>query len=531
MSVQVGRCERGDVESSWGTDGEPTARPACRRDAARWWDEPRLPVRLLGRAAVVGLMLAALAGCAETSRFRRHPHQDAFGAYLRGLMHERSAEFHEALDAYQFALEHDRQSAHLHVRLGATYVKLGQPDRALRSFAKALALNPRHADALRWTAMLYTSQGKFDEATATYERLRAVEPADRFVLSTLADLYTLQGELDKAIALYQDLIREVGSSSQLHFNLGVLDGRIGRFDEAIQELSRAYELSPDTLEVRVALGITYELNGQHDHAAAHYEEAIQLDPRNPRLYHYAARAHLNGKRLAEAAEDYRAVLALTPEDLDAIVGLMRVHIAQGEIDQAQTLLVHALDALEGPAELYVALGILYREAQAPQEAIRAFERAIAKRADYAQAYFYLGSQLDQLGRRVDARAQLHRTIALDPNHADALNYLGYLDAEEGVNLSEAKGLIERALALDPDNGAYVDSLGWVYYKMGRLEDAITQLERAARLLDTDPVVFDHLGDAYVQRNDVEKARANWERALRLDSSQATIQQKLERLSH
>ena len=189
---------------------------------------------------------ALLASCATSRTVGRQPSSHAaYGTYLRGLMLERASKLPEALNAYRFALEHDPHSALLHVHLGATYVKLGQTDRALQAFAQALDLDPNQPDALRWMAMLATSQGQIEKAIAAYERLLTLEPTDQFVMSTLADLYVLQGTLPRAVPLYQRLIEEAGSSSQLHFNLGVLYGRLNRFDDAIQELSRAFELSPD----------------------------------------------------------------------------------------------------------------------------------------------------------------------------------------------------------------------------------------------------------------------------------------------
>jgi Tfp pilus assembly protein PilF len=223
------------------------------------------------------------------------------------------------------------------------------------------------------------------------------------------------------------------------------------------------------------------------------------------------------------------VLDLSPRNFEAILGLVRVWLAQRRFEEAERFLAAKLQELEEPAELYIVLGIVYREAEYAEEALRAFERAIAKKDDYAQAHFYLAAQLDRLGRRPAARESLQRTLELEPDHADALNYLGYLDAEAGVNLEGAKVMIERALAQDPENGAYVDSLGWVYYQMGQIDEAIVYLERAAELITTDPVVFDHLGDAYFRRNEPEKARRQWQRALELEADQPAIKAKLERL--
>ena len=479
----------------------------------------------------VVLAVGLLAGCAgPLSSARYRPSRAAYSAYIRGLMLERTARLPAALDAYQLALEYDHSSPQLHTRLGGIYVKLGQPEEAIEEFEAALALDPDNVDALRWVAMLRTSQGKLDEAVAVYEHLLDVQSEDRFVMSTLADLYVLQGELSQSVALYRRLIAEHGSSSQLHFNLGVLLGRVGQFDGALVELSHALERAPKSQEIRVALGLTFELQGRPGKAAPHYEEAIRRDPFNPRLYHHAARAYANDHQYREAVSNYQAILDLTPHDLEAIMGLVRVWISQKHFERAEKLLAKKLLELDHPPELYVILGILYREAEQAAEAIRAFERAVAFREDYAQAHFYLAAQLDQLDRKDAARRQLRRTIELDEQHADALNYLGYLDADEGVNLKEAKAFIERAMMLDPTNGAYMDSLGWAYFRLGRLDDAIDMLERAAELLSTDPIIFEHLGDAYFARGgpgDLERARASWRGALDLDPEQPTIVEKLE----
>jgi tetratricopeptide (TPR) repeat protein len=483
------------------------------------------------RARILGVFVVALAaGCASPHVFKRKTTQSAYGAYLRGLMLERSSQFPGALDAYQLALRHDQRSPLLRVRVGAAYVKMGRMDRALQSFEQALAMDPDQPDALRWLAMINASQGKLDPAVAAYERLLAIEPKDQFVISTLADLYVLQGELEKAISLYEGLIREFGSTSQLHFNLGVLHGRLNRFDDALCELSRATELSPDSVETRVALGLTYELGGSPEKAAAQYEDAIRLDAFNPRLYHHAARAHVASKQYPEAAANFEASLDLAPQDFEAIMGLVRVRIAQKHYDEAQRFLAHKLKEFDQTPELYVALGLLYREVEQLEEAMRAFEQALTLREDYAQAHFYLAAQLDRLGRKQDARINLRRTIELDPNHPDALNYLGYLDAEAGLNLKEAKALIERAVAIDPDNGSYLDSLGWVDYQMGNIDEAIRHLERAASLLGTDPVIFDHLGEAYFTRHELERARQNWQRALELGAERDAILEKLDRIT-
>ncbi|MBI2173749.1 MAG: tetratricopeptide repeat protein [Candidatus Omnitrophica bacterium] len=471
-----------------------------------------------------------LCGCAGQQLRLRPVETAAYGEYLHGLMLERSYQFSDALEAYQRALDTDARSPLLNVRIGSTYVRMGQTERAQKFFQQALALDPKQPEALKWMAMLQASEGQLDQAVSTYEKLLALAPEDHAVLSTLADLYVLQDNIPKAITLYHRLIQETGSSGQLHFNLGVLHGRLAQFDEAIEELSRALELAPEATDIRVAIALTYELQGRPTAAVAHYEEAIRLDPKNSRLYHYAVRAFLAAEDPEGAVRTYQSLLQLIPHDLDATIGLSRVYLSQKQFGKAQELIGKRLTMEPQAPELFVALGLVYREAGETLEALRAFEAAVSFQDEYAPAHFYMAAQLDELKRSKEARTQLRRTLELDPNHADAMNYLGYLDAVEGVNLYEAKSLIERALVLDPGNGAYLDSLGWVCYKMGRMAEAVVLLERAAKRIDTDPAVFDHLGQVYFSLREWEKARENWQRALQLDSDQPEIRERLMQLA-
>jgi len=106
-----------------------------------------------------------------------------------------------------------------------------------------------------------------------------------------------------------------------------------------------------------------------------------------------------------------------------------------------------------------------------------------------------------------------KVLVGDPQNATALNYLGYMLADRGIKLEEALGLIRKAVDLDPANGAYLDSLGWAYFKLGKYESAEDSLIKAAQRIDTDPTVQDHLGDLYQKTGRLKLAAAHWERAI------------------
>ena len=148
--------------------------------------------------------------------------------------------------------------------------------------------------------------------------------------------------------------------------------------------------------------------------------------------------------------------------------------------------------------------------------------------DDPESHFFLGTVYYELKNKDKAIQALKKAIALKSDYHEALNYLGYLYAQENKNLEEAEVMIKKAISLEPGNGAYIDSLGWVYFKKGKNRDALRELERAAKLLE-DPVIFGHLGDAYFKIKNFKNAKLNWQRSLKLDPAQEVIKEKLGKL--
>jgi tetratricopeptide (TPR) repeat protein len=141
----------------------------------------------------------------------------------------------------------------------------------------------------------------------------------------------------------------------------------------------------------------------------------------------------------------------------------------------------------------------------------------------------LGTVYERQGKKNEAIAEFKAAINTNPDDHLALNALGYLYAEEGINLDTAEMLIRKALEFEPNNGAYLDSLGWVHFKKEMLDVAIEELIRAVALTE-DPVIYEHLGDVYLKKSDRKKAKDNWQQALKLNPEQKSIQEKIERLN-
>ncbi|HET8732346.1 MAG TPA: tetratricopeptide repeat protein, partial [Anaeromyxobacteraceae bacterium] len=221
-------------------------------------------------------------------------------------------------------------------------------------------------------------------------------------------------------------------------------------------------------------------------ALAALEPALAARPGEPRLVEARAEALARAGRAPEAVAALQAV------------------VAERERLRDEAALRELWPAL---AEALIAAGQAGRAVEVLQQAVAAHPRDAA-------LLYALGAAYERAGRGEEAVGQMRALLALEPEHAEALNFLGYTWAEQGVRLEEAEAMVRRALRLAPRSGHMVDSLGWIRLKRGDARQAVELLEQADRLMGPDPSVLDHLGEAYRAAGRPVDALAAWRRALR-----------------
>src|SRR5439155_19371077 len=188
-------------------------------------------------------------------------------------------------------------------------------------------------------------------------------------------------------------------------------------------------------------------------------------------------------------------------------------IRAGAADRAK--LAADTQAKFGPKNT-IATAEAYLQTEHYEPAIAMLRDALRTKADDMDLQFELGSAFERSGDKKSAEQIFLGILAKRPEHAATLNYLGYMWAEGGVNLERAADMLNRAVKQEPRNGAYVDSLGWVYFRQGRLDLAEKYLTDAAHLLPRDATVQEHLGDVLAKRGDVHRALDVYRAALTLE---------------
>jgi len=167
-------------------------------------------------------------------------------------------------------------------------------------------------------------------------------------------------------------------------------------------------------------------------------------------------------------------------------------------------------------EVYVRLAIMCTRLKRWSDAEDALSKAellSTKPEDKEYIHFLRGSTFEREKKYDEAELEFKKVLAANPQSAVTLNYLGYMNADRGVQLEDSLNYIKQAVSQEPTNGAYLDSLGWAYFRLGKYDLAEETLTKASLHMNSDPTVQDHLGDLYQKTGRLKLAAAHWERAV------------------
>ena len=251
-------------------------------------------------------------------------------------------------------------------------------------------------------------------------------------------------------------------------------------------------------------GLLYAEKGEYLKSLEELEHAKTSDPQSIHIRLKIASVLIRLNRLDEAEVVLKAAKEIDPENLDLSLALIFVY-SYGEKNEDleneyEDFLKKAHEKKPKDIGISEYLAQFYFYKKKPQAAIEVYEKILEINPGYVEALFWLGYLYEDCGQRGKALETWERGSNLDSSFAPILNCLGYTYAEEGVKLDLAEKMVRKALKEEPENGAYLDSLGWIYYKKGDLDKAKEYVLKAISLIQ-DPDVYEHLGDIYIDLGD------------------------------
>jgi tetratricopeptide (TPR) repeat protein len=551
---------------------------AERKAAAQDDSFTRLPAKDLGLQPDNARKADALADFVEGIRLEENAEMDnALAAYQKVLNFDpgqaelalrvaallsRQEDFPRAIDILKDAIKAKPKEPAPYLQLSFIYAKyLRKTDQALKYANQAIALDPQNFEAYQRLYETELAAGQTRAALATLDRAAMVKSEDPAFWTRLGKLYASMvfkpdvepraDDIKRVNELFQKAVEHAGDDSAVLKDVADYYAASQQVQEAIPLYLRVLELQPDDSNAREKLATGFVLTNQRGKAIEMLEEIIKQHPEKYQPYDLLAQLLDDQARTLEranqpepakpiftkAAANYEQSLLINPSRPNTYLRLAELLIGPlKESERAVKILTEARQRFANAPEFTYFLALALREAKHPQEAVTAFEEALdeAQSANEevltARFYFDYGAAADQAGLYDKAADLFRKSISLDPaNAAEAYNYVGFMWAEHNIHLDEAEDMIGRALQLDPNNGAYLDSLGWLHYRKGKYEVALSELLRAAQnLTHDDPVVLEHIGDAYSKLNRVPQALDFWQKAIALSPDNKLLTEKIEK---
>ena len=417
-----------------------------------------------------------------------------------GAAYEQRKDYKSAIDAYKHAIVLDRDNLDAIRGLAENLLNDGQLDAALEQYKVIADSNPEDAQTYVRIAEIYRRQAKYDQALENLKRADTLVPDTMDVPYSMAAVYQAQGRYDDAIKLLQDLVKKTEKSNEIATSQADRNNR-AIFIERLGMIYREQENFPaaiDTFRKMLTLG--------DENARSGYQEIIDT--------------YRDAKQWPQATAAAKEAVQKLPNDRDLRMVLDAQLADMGEFDQAVGDIKGMLKGGQEDRDVYVRLGIIYTRAKRwndAEEALAKAEQLSTKPEDKGYVNFLRGDLYQRQKKYDQADTEFRKVLATtaptDPQAAATLNYLGYMNADRGVKLEESLNFIKQALTFEPNNGAYLDSLGWAYFKLGKYDLAEENLNKAAVHMGSDPTVQEHLGDLYQKTGRLKLAASHWDRAV------------------
>jgi len=410
--------------------------------------------------------------------------------------------------------------------LAATYEQLKDFKMAAETYRRALELNKENTDLKRAYAQSLFQAEDVDGAIPVFQELIAEDGNDLLAALRLSQLFRQKRDFEQA-SKYAQKAKELDPNNlEIQYNeVSLLEGQ-GKTPEAIARLKEILAAMPaksDSVAERTnriilleRLGMLYRQVEQTANAVAAFKEIAELDVAgSSRALAQIIDAYRAGKDYAAAAREGKAALQKFPGDRLVKTLAANVETDLGHFKEAETMLKSLLDG-KSDKEVWMSLAQVYDKSKNFVEMAKAIDAAekLASNDDEKENIYFLRGAMYERQKKYDlAEEQFRKALKINPQSASAMNYLGYMLADRNTRLSEAYELIQKAVELEPANSAFLDSLGWAYFRMNKLEEAASSLLRSLERGSRDPTVHDHLGDVYNGQNKVKDAILQWEKAV------------------
>lgn len=426
-----------------------------------------------------------------------------------GAIYATLKKYPEAKEQYTKISELDPTNQTAPLLLGILEAESGDFAKGIEVLSKTLSENPDNVMALFYRAKVYLEMDQIEKAKTDLDRCLTLRPAFVEAGTALGLIYEKTNQPDEAIKTY-GRIRGTGTFTK---RLAQLYIQKNDYKNALAALIEYEKTQPDDYTSRVKIGLIYSELKDYSKAEAQLLRILKEQPDADNVNFHLGRIYEDQKQFEKAQKSYRKVSK--DAGLFFVEASLRVGFIFRQKNQIQEGLAFSkkvLDANPDTVEFYDMHASFYEVKKDFKTALSVIERGLKKNASDEKLLYFRGALLDKTGDRPGAIETMKKLIVSNPENAHALNFLAYSWAESAENLDEAEKHARKAKDLKPGDGYIEDTLGWVLFKKGKIDDALAVLEKARELQPDETVILDHLGDVYAFKQDYAKATEYYKKA-------------------
>ena len=483
----------------------------------------------------------------------------AIAHFMDGQLFMSQGNYSMAILEFQDALELDPMASTIIVSMAESYWKLGKARKSEELLFNALNLNPDDFEAREMLANQYIFQNKHDKAIEQYRVLAEISDEDPRYLIALAKLVLSQNNINESISLFIkayekdksriDILEEAANlslrSRQLdkarslykqlidfdknnayylstYIDLIVMSGD---YMNGINALESLIDIEGETAERLSQLGILYYKMENIIKAKPLFIKLINMNHFDVTIMHFLSNIYLEESILDSAVIVANQIIFHHPSDprgyLDAALAELNNENPLGAIK----ILEPVNKKFFNEFSIQYLLGSSYQQLEEYDKATIVLRQSLKIYPESRGARHTLAIASDALNYWNESDSLYEGLIASDTNDVQALNNYSYSLVERNIHLNKALEMAKKAIELEPDNAAYLDTIGWIYYKMDNIDKALSFIRKSVELDNNNAIVLEHLGDVLIAKNQIQEAIIYYLKALDIDKDNEILQQK------
>jgi tetratricopeptide (TPR) repeat protein len=441
-------------------------------------------------------------------------------------------EFDAAATQFEELIKRDSSQVEVWYSLARIY-QSRKPLRALEVYEHIVDRFGPDWEVLLQIADLNNRLGKFDKAADALREMSLLDPGNKELKKTLAQTYARAGDFDAALRVYDDIRDLHPDDIEIQAEVAGLYLARGEYTRAAKEFETVLTRDSVSVEVKVHIGEMYFAQMGKDSTLAPvtrsiFERIAAKHPDDWRAFWFLGAIGSMAHDDSLSVRNFKRVTELASWNPDAWVYLSGVFLGKNNFSEVARILESAVKILPDDFRVNFFLGLSYSRLNRNMDAVRVLEHARQLNPKDLDAIAQLALVYDTMHRFEDSDGLYEEALKLEPDNHLVLNNYAYSLADRGLQLERSLEMSRKAVDLQPDNASYLDTIGWIFFRLGRYTEAETYVKKAISKGEVNAVVYEHLGDIYYRMNQKDLAIEHWNMALKLDEQNAQLRDKIAR---